>query len=229
LRKKGRATKTCLLCRTKETGYRRTPACRARKKKNNDKNNDKFNAITAANLKATKLAAEVGKSDLTEDQITAQIEGYTDDGISNVQAHVDVHPNHLFYINGAISYRFFLEQWMFLSARGLTDESGEDSGPPLRTADGYLVNPRLFSTNLEICKPMLPACICGEVEKKIHQHFNEDNNKLWKVPGAGSVGATARNQLTPGRTFKYKIGITSCNAKNLRGCILNNKTDRKVA
>jgi hypothetical protein len=224
--KKGRATKTCLLCRTKETGYRRTPACRARKKKLNDKSN----AITAANLKATKLAAEVEKSNLTEEQITAQIEEYTDDGISNVQAHVDVHPNHLFYINGAISYRFFIpgfiEQCMFLSERGLTDESGEDiSGPPLRMADGSLVPPALFSKNLEICKPMLPAYICDEVEKNIHLHFNEDTNKLWKVPGAGSVGAT---KPTAGKTFKYMIGITSCNAKNLPGCILNNKTDRKV-
>ena len=77
-------------------------------------------------------------------------------------------------------------------------------------------------------KGTLSAYICGEVEKKIHQHFNEDNSKLWKVPGAGSVGATARNQPTPGKTFKYMIGITSCNAMNLRGCILNNKTDRKV-
>jgi uncharacterized protein (DUF2147 family) len=75
---------------------------------------------------------------------------------------------------------------------------------------------------------MLPTYICGEVEKKTHQHFNEDINKLLKVPGAGSVGATARNQPTPGKTFKCKIGITPCNAKNLRGCILNNKADRKV-
>ena len=162
LMKKGRATKTCLLCRTKETGYRRTPACRARKKKLNDKSN----AITAANLKATKLAAEVEKSDLTEEQIIAQIEEYTDDGISNVQAHVDVHPNHLFYINGAVPYPFFIGQCVFLSARGLADKSGEDSGPPLRTADGSLVDPTLVSTNLETCKPMLKVCICGEVEKK---------------------------------------------------------------
>jgi uncharacterized protein (DUF2147 family) len=76
---------------------------------------------------------------------------------------------------------------------------------------------------------VLSAYICGEVEKKIHQHFNEDKNKLWKVPGAGSAAGMARNQPTPGKTYKCKIGITSCNAKNLRGCTLNNKTDRKVA
>ena len=153
--------KTCLLCRTRRNGYDRAPA-NAKKKKKNAKTND----ITAANLKATKLAAEVEKSDLSEEEIIAQIEEYTDDGISNVQAHVDVHPNHLFYINGAISYCFLIEQCMFLSARGLTDESGEDSGPPLRTADGSLVDPTLFSTNLEICKDAHLAALRSKLEAK---------------------------------------------------------------
>jgi hypothetical protein len=217
---------TFFLCRDRRNAYSRAPAGA----KNREKCNANFNAITAAKLTKVKLAAEAEKPDLTEEQINAQIEEHTDDGISNVQAHVDVHPNHLFYINGAVSYRFFIEATCFLSERGMTDEVGEDSGPPLRTADGSLVSPTLFSTNLEICKPVLSAYIGGEVEKKIHQlSMHEDKNRLWKVLGAGSVGGTARNQPAPGRTSKYKIGITPCNAKNLRGCILNNKADRKVA
>ena len=47
--------------------------------------------------------------DLTEEQINAQIEEHTSDGIRNVAAHVHAHPNHLPYINGAAGYRFFIE------------------------------------------------------------------------------------------------------------------------
>ena len=95
--KTGRVVKTCSLCRADHNKSRDLIKMAKR------------NAITAANLKQLKLAAEVGKSDLTEEQTNAQIEEYTDDGISNVQAHVDVHPNHLFYINGAVSCRFLIE------------------------------------------------------------------------------------------------------------------------
>ena len=76
---------------------------------------------------------------------------------------------------------------------------------------------------------MLGACICCEVEKKAHLHFNKNTNKLWKVPGAGSVAGKKRNRPKKGMTYKYKTGITACSAQKLRGCTLNNKADRKVA
>ena len=95
-------------------------------------------------------------------------------------------------------------------------------------ADGGLVDPGLFSQGLEICKPMFDPYICDEVEKNVHLHFNNNRNKLWKTPGAGSVAGKKRNRPKKGMTYTYKLGVTTCSAKKLRGCTLNNKTDRKV-
>jgi hypothetical protein len=220
--KTGRVVKFCSLCRVDKHKNQEL------EKRKRVEYNAVSNAKTSAKLAAKKLAALVKKVNLTKEQILALIEERTSDAIMFLERIIDDHPEDLFYVYGAAGYRFRIERAMFLSGRGLSSASGKSSGPPLRMADGGLVHPGLFSQELEICNPMFDPYICDEVEKIVHLHFNNNNNKLWKVPGAGSVAGKKRNRPKKGMTYTYKISITTCSAKKLRGCTLNNKTDRKV-
>ena len=63
--------------------------------------------------------------------------------------------------------------------------------PSILAPGGIIVKNTKFSDPVDICDTVLSVGQCDAVEKAVQQHFNHYTRKLWKVPGAGSVGSRA--------------------------------------
>ena len=99
--------------------------------------------------------------------------------------------------------------------------------PSILAPGGSIVKNTKFSDPVDICDTVLSVGQCDAVEKAVQLmvqlHFNNYTRKLWKVPGAGSVGSRAGYGPPKGKTYQYDLCITTAKKQDLIGCIVNNK------
>ena len=95
--------------------------------------------------------------------------------------------------------------------------------PSILAPGGSLVKPTKFSDPVDVCDTMRSVGQCDAVEKAVQLHFNYYTRKLWKVPGAGSVGSRAGYGSPKGKTYQCDLCITTAKKQDLVGCIVNNK------
>jgi hypothetical protein len=210
----GKTKKTCQVCCDRQKGYdsKRKDKKAKQNAKNNPKNNPKNNAKTSAKLAATKKRLELPVLGLTSEQYDSGIATRIQTSITRVNKILG--PGVYIYIGAGRSDLQHpvndemepcprqSETLKFATKRG-------KGTPSILAPGGSIVKNTKFSDPVDICDTVLSVGQCDAVEKAVQLHFNDYKLKLWKVPGAGSVGSRAGYGPPKGKTYQYDLCITT--------------------